>query len=244
MRPPTTRALIGLLWDLDGTLSDSSGLGLAATNEVLLAHGHHPVTPEAYHAGTRLTTPRRFAWHVTGDPDHPIGGVLGAAFDDLYVARVSAEATPLYPGVARMLGSLARGGAGWEARFGAVSNACGAYVRAVLAANGLAGAIPVALGADEVPAAKPAPDGLLACAAAVGAPPAACVYVGDSPTDGAAARAAGMRSVGVGWGSHPAHALAPHFDEVVGSLPELEAALARVCAQLCAPAGVEGREAG
>jgi len=29
-----------------------------------------------------------------------------------------------------------------------------------------------------------------------------CVYVGDSPSDGRAACAAGMRSVGVGYGSH------------------------------------------
>ena len=45
----------------------------------------------------------------------------------------------------------------------------------------------VALGADEVPAAKPAADGLLLCCERLGVDPASSVYVGDSPTDGQAA---------------------------------------------------------
>jgi beta-phosphoglucomutase-like phosphatase (HAD superfamily) len=64
----------------------------------------------------------------------------------------------------------ARGGV----RLGALSNACGEYVRAVLAANltGQQGiTFEVQLGADDVPAAKPAPDGLLACSEALGVEP-------------------------------------------------------------------------
>jgi HAD superfamily hydrolase (TIGR01549 family) len=45
----------------------------------------------------------------------------------------------------------------------------------------------VALGADEVAAAKPDPDGLLLCCERLGVDPASSVYVGDSPTDGQAA---------------------------------------------------------
>ena len=45
----------------------------------------------------------------------------------------------------------------------------------------------VALGADEVPAAKPAAEGLLLCCERLGVDPASSVYVGDSPTDGQAA---------------------------------------------------------
>ena len=51
----------------------------------------------------------------------------------------------------------------------------------------LLGAVQVALGADEVPAAKPAADGLLLCCERLGVDPASSVYVGDSPTDGQAA---------------------------------------------------------
>ena len=41
------------------------------------------------------------------------------------------------------------------------------------------------------------------------------VYVGDSPSDGKAARAAGCKSVGVAWGSHPVENLTPQFDIIV-----------------------------
>ena len=64
-----------------------------------------------------------------------------------------------------------------------LSNACGAYVRAVVAANELdevggqrLGLFKVALGADEVPAAKPAADGLLLCCEQLGVEPSSrCV---------------------------------------------------------------------
>ncbi len=53
------------------------------------------------------------------------------------------------------------------------------------------------LGADEVPEAKPGGGGLLKCCELLRALPEASVYVGDAPTDGMAARAAGMASIGV-----------------------------------------------
>ena len=77
----------------------------------------------------------------------------------------------------------------------------------------------------EVAAAKPAPDGLLECCAAIGVEPAACAYVGDAPTDGEAARAAGMRAIGVSWGAHAREKVAPAFDVVCDDVPELRAAL-------------------
>jgi phosphoglycolate phosphatase-like HAD superfamily hydrolase len=113
-----------------------------------------------------------------------------------------------------------------------LSNACGAYVRAVVAANELdevggqrLGLFKVALGADEVPAAKPAADGLLLCCERLGVDPENSVYVGDSPTDGQAARAAGMKSIGVLWGAGEEAALTASFDVVVPDVPELIIAL-------------------
>lgn len=46
-------------------------------------------------------------------------------------------------------------------KFGALSNACGAYARAVVKVNGLDDIFDVSYGADDVPAAKPSPDGIL-----------------------------------------------------------------------------------
>ena len=79
---------------------------------------------------------------------------------------------------------------------GALSNAAVAYVERVLAVHRLQGHFCVLHGADDVPAPKPAPDGLILCCKELGQDPAHVVYVGDSPSDGLAARAAGMKSIG------------------------------------------------
>lgn len=51
----------------------------------------------------------------------------------------------------------------------------------------------VQLGADDVPAPKPYPDGLLKVVSLLdGLVPSKCIYIGDSPSDGQAATSAGM----------------------------------------------------
>ncbi|MFJ7209457.1 HAD family hydrolase [Streptomyces sp. NPDC098789] len=55
--------------------------------------------------------------------------------------------------------------------------------------------------------AKPAPDGLHAALAQVGVLPEQAAFVGDSPGDMSAARAAGVLAVGAAWGWHPPAAL-------------------------------------
>ena len=79
---------------------------------------------------------------------------------------MSRETAGLFDGIDRLLRSIALSGHPQ----GALSNACGAYVRAVVAANELdevpgqrIGLFGVVKGADEVAAAKPAPDGLIEC---------------------------------------------------------------------------------
>ncbi|WP_331759874.1 HAD family hydrolase (plasmid) [Streptomyces sp. NBC_01525] len=54
---------------------------------------------------------------------------------------------------------------------------------------------------------KPAPDGLTAALNRLDARPERAVFVGDSPTDMAAARAAGVLALGATWGFHPPAAL-------------------------------------
>jgi mannitol-1-/sugar-/sorbitol-6-phosphatase len=55
----------------------------------------------------------------------------------------------------------------------------------------------VLLTADDVRLGKPDPEGYLRAAALLGIPPADCVVVEDAPAGLAAARAAGMRAIGV-----------------------------------------------
>lgn len=67
----------------------------------------------------------------------------------------------------------------------------------MLEATGLAPHFRHVVTADDVSRAKPAPDGYLLAAAKLGVEPARCVAIEDTPTGIAAARAAGMRVIGV-----------------------------------------------
>jgi len=72
--------------------------------------------------------------------------------------------------------------------------------------------------ADEINRGKPDPEGYLSAAARLGRAPADCVVIEDTPPGLEAARAAGMRSIGVA-GTYPASALIA--DLVVPSLTGL-----------------------
>mmetsp|Transcript_34663 Transcript_34663/g.68393 ORF Transcript_34663/g.68393 Transcript_34663/m.68393 type:complete len:299 (-) Transcript_34663:6-902(-) len=213
----------GVLWDVDGTLVESTRLAFEATNAVLKKGGCKEVTESEYKVGSRYTTPRRFGFHVSGNADDPAGPVLAQEFDSLYVTQVSTATVPLFPGLKRVLEELESTGC----HLGALSNACSDYVRAVVAVNGLNASFTCQRGADEVPAAKPEPAGLLQCCAELGLEVAECAYIGDAPTDGRAARQAGMRAIGVAWGSSAASTLEAECDEVVETVDQLLAALFR-----------------
>ncbi len=71
------------------------------------------------------------------------------------------------------------------------------WQEAVLHANDVRSRFCVVHGADDVPAAKPAPDGILQCLREMNVHPHEAVYIGDSPSDGRAAAAAGCASVAV-----------------------------------------------
>jgi HAD superfamily hydrolase (TIGR01509 family) len=77
------------------------------------------------------------------------------------------------------------------------SNSPRALLDLALSRAGLTGAMSVSVAADEVAAAKPAPDLYLAACAALGQPPRECLAFEDSMTGLRAAEAAGMRTVGV-----------------------------------------------
>jgi len=230
---PYNAARCGVLWDVDGTLVESTKLAFDATNEVLEKNGAAAVSVGDYKVGCKYTTPERFNFHLGLPEGSDEGARLGQIFDDTYVARVSKETAGLFPGMERLLRSISLNGHPQ----GALSNACGEYVRAVVAANELdevpgqrMALFKCALGADEVPAAKPAADGLLICCESMSIDAASSVYVGDSPSDGKAARAAGMKSVGVLWGANPEAKLKDDFDVLVDDVPALILALREMLA--------------
>ena len=118
-----------------------------------------------------------------------------ALSDELYalaVEEVAKTAEPM-PGAVALLAALAQAGV----PVGLVSNARRQFVEPALRAAGLHDAFAVVVTVDDVARPKPAPDAYLAAAVALGAEPAACAVLEDSPTGLAAGRAAGALTIGI-----------------------------------------------
>jgi HAD superfamily hydrolase (TIGR01509 family) len=71
------------------------------------------------------------------------------------------------------------------------------FIHQVLDELGIADAFAVRATGEEVPAGKPAPDVFLLAARRLDVEPAACLVIEDAPAGVAAARAAGMRCIGL-----------------------------------------------
>jgi HAD superfamily hydrolase (TIGR01509 family) len=88
----------------------------------------------------------------------------------------------------------------------------------ILDALGLAGVFTALVSEEDAAHGKPRPEGFLVAAARVGVAPAACVVIEDAPAGLQAAKAGGMRAIGVTT-THPAADLRD-ADLVVDSLTE------------------------
>jgi phosphoglycolate phosphatase len=71
------------------------------------------------------------------------------------------------------------------------------HLEGVLVRDGLGDLFDAVIGADDVPAPKPAPDALHAALGRVGVEPGRALYVGDHPVDARAAAQAGVRFAAV-----------------------------------------------
>lgn len=211
----------GVIFDLDGTLVDSKTLAMSATSIALKQNGFDVVVNEkSYEFGSRYVTPKRLAWHATGQVNDVCGPVLAVTFENYVSELVTTKNTPLYPGIADLLQKLHD-----KLTLGVLSNASGGYVQNVLRHHQLQNTFKTSFGADDVPDAKPQPDGLNAILVQFAVEASNCIYVGDSPTDGMAASGARMYSIGVTWGNHSCDELVAHFDKVVSTVSELLSAI-------------------
>lgn len=179
-----------VLFDLDGTVIDSGWIILAsmrhASREVL---GREIADAELMQAvgGPGLEAQMRAL-----DPER---------VDEL-VSVYRAHNEPLHeelvccPGMDRALERLRKEGC----RLGIVTAKRRATVELAFDRVPLRHVFETIVGGDETDRHKPDPEPLLLAAGRMGATPAETVYVGDSPFDIRAAKAAGMGSVAVTWG--------------------------------------------
>lgn len=200
------------LFDIDGTLLDSAEDICSAIHEVLMANGSHPVTFEYLKSfvGLHLNECFREALpQFTMEQSEE----LIRQYRTIYLGRAH-QRTRVYPGVAEGLAAL--GG-----RKSTATTKGSVTTRAVLEQFGLLSQFDHVQGTDGFPC-KPAPDVIFTALHALGARPADCLFVGDSPADMEAGRRAGVKICAVTYGYGKREDLARFEpDYWVGDLREL-----------------------
>jgi pyrophosphatase PpaX len=203
--------LAAVLFDLDGSLIDSIELIVRSYEHTLATHDKKTVARDDILAG--LGTPlwtclRRY----TSDE-----GEL-AAMIATYRAWNRAHHDELvrpFEGMRAALDALASRGLA----LGVVTSKAREAAWRGLEHCGLAACFEVLVGADDVERHKPDPTPVLAGCERVGVEPAAAAYVGDAVHDMVAARAAGTRAIGAGWGPFEAAVLVEAGAHVVLARP-------------------------
>ncbi len=212
------RALRGVIFDFDGTLADSLGFFYDMACDVLARAGAPPAPRDAV-----------YALMGAADPDL-VRKLFPRDFPDLdaVLAQVWAERSPVWarryqeeteprPGALPLLHALHGRGLALG-----IATSSGRELRSLdrWGVRGLFGSI---VGRESVRRRKPHPEPVLRCAEELALPPAALAYVGDSPVDVRAGRAAGAYTIGVLGGTSPREVLdAEGPDAILESVAELE----------------------
>ena len=183
-----------LVFDLDGTLTDSVPDIAAAVNRTLAARGLPALTEADVAAmvgdGLQPLINRAFA-AAGGVPDAQAGSDYLADYESNV-----AEETRLFPGVETALDELkARG---WT--LAVCTNKPERAARLLLDALGVSARVAAVGGGDSVAAHKPDPLHVRATIAAAGGEPARALMVGDHHNDVQAAAGCGVRTIFAGWG--------------------------------------------
>ena len=218
MRSPEVKAY---LFDLDGTLVDTAPDIHAAANEALSAFGHEPIdlgmTRRFVGHGGRVLLER--ALNARGVSDVPCGhtDAMYQHFLTAYEAGIALASKP-YDGVTDTLMRLRAQGV----PLAVITNKLEGLSQKLLTAIGLKDFFAFILGLDTLAEKKPHPLPVLHACERLGVEVARALFVGDSATDVATARAAGCGIVCVDYGY--SGDLAPEAlgaDRLISNLSEL-----------------------
>jgi phosphoglycolate phosphatase len=214
-----------VVFDLDGTLADTSADLLAAANACFRALGHGDLLgPDdaltAFHGGRAMLALGFARLGQGGEAE------IAAQYPRLLAAYEDGidRHTRLYPGAAAALRALRAAGF----RTAVCTNKPERLARLLLDRLGVADLFGGLVGADTLPVRKPDPAPFRLSVARAGGDPGRAILIGDTDTDRRTARAAGVPCVLVTFGPEgegiarlAPEALLPHFD----ALPALAARL-------------------
>jgi beta-phosphoglucomutase family hydrolase len=181
-----------VLWDMDGTLVDSAEYHWRAWRDTMAREGS-PITHEQFLAsfGQRNDSILRQWLGEKATPD--VIQRIGDSKEALYRQHVREGGIEPLPGVSEWIHRLH--GQGW--RQAIASAAPRANIETILEALGFANCFEETVSAEDVHRGKPDPEVFLVAAIKLGVPPEGCIVVEDAPHGVEAARAAGMKSIGV-----------------------------------------------
>jgi len=211
-----------VLFDLDGTVVDSVELIVNSFAHAVRHVLGSELTREELIANVGRPLREQMALFSEGRADD-----LVLAYRE-YNHREHDRLLTLYPGMEPLLEALR----GQGRQLGLVTSKSRPTTEMAFHTTGIEPLFAVTVCVEDTARHKPFPDPLLYAVKQLGVPPSEAVYVGDSPYDLRAARAAGMRSVAVSWGVFPLEVLRlEQPDRVAQSMEEL----ARILG--CAPEG-------
>jgi phosphoglycolate phosphatase len=187
-----------VIFDLDGTLADTSGDLIDAANACFRDMGHGDVLRHGEDAAIALRGGRMMLRRGL----ERVGAFDAAQVDRYYPVLLEAyrgqiaRHTVLYPGAMAAVAALAEAGYG----VGICTNKPEGLAEQLLAELNIRDAFASMIGADTLPVRKPDPEPLREAARRAGGRPDLTLLVGDSDTDRNTARAAGVPSVLVTFG--------------------------------------------
>ncbi len=187
-----------VVFDLDGTLADTSGDLIAAANVCFRDMGHGDVLSVEADAGVALRGGRRMLTEGLTRLGAMEEAVVAKYYPVLLEAYGSsiAEHTVMYDGAMDAVEVLKSQGYG----VGICTNKPESLAEQLLQALGVREAFGALVGADTLPVRKPDPLPLVETVTRLNGDPAQTLLVGDSDTDRNTARAAGIPSVLVTFG--------------------------------------------
>jgi len=216
-QPATSRRVLGVVFDLDGTLIDSRDDLADAVNRTLRDHGLPSRPPEELFGfigdGMRRLIERASALPSTS----PLLGALESTALAHYLAHVT-DKTTLLRGAREVLTQLSDLGI----PLALCTNKPRPATIAILRAFDLTERFECVVAGGDLPVMKPDPQVLGAIALSLRVPVTELLMVGDGPQDVLAGRAVGARTVAIEFNIAPRSALlAAGPDIVLGALGEL-----------------------
>ncbi len=182
----------GLVLDCDGTLIDSLGAALSSFNYALSAIGEAPRELAEIKSHFGVGADRIFSRLLGYEPQARL------AFD-AYVEHQAdlAARMPLHPGILELLQTAKSA----RIPMAIVTGRHERDLHAVLRPHEILHYFDALIADSHLQNSKPAPDGILLAAAKLNLEPQNICYVGDSPIDIRAARAAGSGAIAAMWDS-------------------------------------------